>query len=221
MPNDNHKRTAAEISFDDNGDTFAKILRLEEQIKEMGEEMSLLKEENKTLKMKVDQMEEESEDESDDEDGDSVCDGSRWSKKYFALKQFKQENGHCKVPRANKDLGIWVKDMRANFKKKILSQERLDKLNKIGFSWGQGFPEPPSWEDRFQELEKYHGTFGHVNIHVDPDPSLQSELAKWVVEQRKQGKRLYKQRPSSLTMEQYKRLNGLGFKWKISKSRRS
>ena len=78
-----------------------------------------------------------------------------------------------------------------------------------------------TWEDRFQELKEYHSTFHHCNIHVDPNPELQSELAKWVVEQRQQGKRLQKQMPSSLTLDQYKLLDSLGFVWKKPKSRRS
>jgi len=94
-------------------------------------------------------------------------------------------------------------------------------LNKVGFFWGKGFPEPATWEDRFEDVKKYHSTFGHCNIHVDPKPELQTDLAKWVMEQRKQGKKLRKQMPSSMTMEQYKLLDNLNFKWKVPKSRHS
>ena len=47
-----------------------------------------------------------------------------------------------------------------------------------------------------------------------------TDLAKWVVEQRKQGNRLSKEKPSTMTLEQYNRLNSLaGFKWKVPRRR--
>lgn len=46
-----------------------------------------------------------------------------------------------------------------------------------------------------------------------------TELAKWVVRQRKQGKRLRHEKPTTMTLDQYKRLESIGFKWK--KPRRS
>lgn len=229
MPNTNsNKRKADELVGGGDEDLLAKIDRLEEQatsmqqeIEELKKEVATLKGENTTLRATSNAMEEESEEEDDDvDDEDSVCDGSTWSKKYFMLKQYKQENGHCKAPQKT-PLGTFVKDQRVYYKKKTLSQERVDKLNKIGFYWGKGYPEPPTWEDRFEELKKYHSTFHHCNIHVDADPEKQTKLAKWVLEQRKQGKRLQKQIPSSMTMEQYKLLDSLNFKWKVPKSRRS
>ena len=218
----NNKRSAAQLGNHDNDDNavWAKISRLEAQVDTLTQENEQLKVENSTLKSKVNEWEGESDDDDEDDD-ESVCDGSAWSKKYFLLKQYKQENGNCKVPQSHKQLGIWVKGMRAGLRKKTLAQERIDKLNKIGFYWGRDFPEPATWEDRFVELKKYHLTFGHVNIHVESDPALRNDLAKWVVEQRKQGKRLQKTKPSAMTLEQYKRLDALGFKWKAPKSRRS
>ena len=205
-----NKRSASQMSEDD--DLYAKIDRLEK-------ENGTLKQENNTLKEKLLEYEEESDDDEDDED--SVCDGSPWSVKYFLLKQYKQQHGHCKVPQSNKQLGTWVKDTRTNRRKNNISQDRMDKLDKIGFSWGKGHPEPATWEDRFRELQKYHDLFGHCNVHVDPNPALRDDLAKWVMEQRKQGKRLQKSRPSALTKEQYKQLDSLSFKWKVRKPRRS
>mmetsp|Transcript_6966 Transcript_6966/g.13771 ORF Transcript_6966/g.13771 Transcript_6966/m.13771 type:complete len:232 (+) Transcript_6966:787-1482(+) len=98
---------------------------------------------------------------NDDDDHESVCDGSAWSVKYFSLKQYKQEHGDCKVPQKYPELGKWVMNMRAAFKNKKIPQDKIDKLNKVSFNWGKGFPDPPSWEDNFQELKKYHDKFGH------------------------------------------------------------
>ena len=219
--NNNNKRSIAElgdIDHDDNDDALTKIRRLQEENGRLKQQVAELKQENKTLKNTVDGLDEESDDEDDE---DSVCDGSTWSKKYFLLKHYKQENGDCKVPQAHKQLGIWCKDMKKHHKKGTLAQERVDKLNKLGMHWGKGFPEPPTWDDFFAKLKKHVDTFGNANIDVaDADPAQRSELAKWVLEQRKQGKRLSKMKPSAMTPEQYKRLNELNFKWKNPKSRR-
>ena len=94
---------------------------------------------------------------------------------------------------------------RAAFKSNKLPQDQIEKLNKLGFFWGKGFPEPPSWEDRFKELTKYKDTFGHCNVPVNADPSLMTDLAKWVLEQRNRG---------AMTLDHYKLLNDIDFKWK-------
>jgi hypothetical protein len=63
---------------------------------------------------------------------------SLWRKRYDQLIRFKEINGHCNVPQryaTNVELGRWVKDQRTFKTKGKLSQERIDLLNDIGFSW--------------------------------------------------------------------------------------
>ena len=55
--------------------------------------------------------------------------------------------------------------------------------------------------------------FGHEVVCVDKDPSKMTDLAKWVVEQRKEGRRLYKGKITKMTPEQYKSLDGIHFNW--------
>ena len=43
----------------------------------------------------------------------------RWNVRLEECKQYREEFGHCKIPTAykdNKSLGIWVQEMRRNFK---------------------------------------------------------------------------------------------------------
>jgi hypothetical protein len=54
------------------------------------------------------------------------------------LEEFKREYGHCNVPRSyerNPQLGIWCNNHRPLFKNGKLSQDRIDKLNELGFEW--------------------------------------------------------------------------------------
>eukprot|EP00977_Amphora_coffeiformis_P016992 scaffold5385_cov152-Amphora_coffeaeformis.AAC.2 len=220
------KRSADEISGSDT-ELLQEIDHKNQEILRLNEEILRLNNEMKQVKGKLDLHEtknavaSESEDEwSDDEDGGSVCDGSFFSKKYFLLKQYKQENGDCKVPQKHPALGTWIMNKRAAFKSNKLPQDQIDKLNKLGFFWGKGFPEPPSWEDRFKELAQYKENFGHCNVPISTDPSvMMSDLAKWVWEQCKQGKRLQKMKASDMTLDQYKLLNDMGFKWNARTSR--
>ena len=60
-----------------------------------------------------------------------------WEKGFAALKAFKAREGHCVVPAAylkgKYKLGLWVVTQRR--KKDIMSKERRQRLNKIGFVW--------------------------------------------------------------------------------------
>jgi len=61
-----------------------------------------------------------------------------WNKQYEQLKVFKQKHGHLDVPRREeryKSLGWWVYNMRQMKKKGKMSNERIKKLDEIGFEW--------------------------------------------------------------------------------------
>jgi len=58
-----------------------------------------------------------------------------WEKSYAEMKKFKNRNGHCHVPTKRGALGRWVSTQRSKFKHKLLSNDRIEKLNKIGFKW--------------------------------------------------------------------------------------
>ena len=211
MPENKKKRGVVEMSLMEDCKDIQELKAENEALKKANDDLMA---ENQDLKKKLAEHEEEEESDDDSDDDESVCDGTSWSKKYFLLKAYKTENGDCKVPRSHKTLGVWVKNQHQEFGKKKVSQDRVDKLNKLGFSWGKGYPEPPKWEDRFEELQKYKETFGHCNIAVSENPEHRSELAKWVLEQRKQGKRCQKHRPTAMTLDQYKSLRSLGFDFK-------
>jgi predicted helicase len=61
----------------------------------------------------------------------------RWEEGFSKLQQFKEREGHCRVPKGHKEgdfnLGTWVGTQRAN--KDTLTPERLERLNALGFVW--------------------------------------------------------------------------------------
>ena len=62
---------------------------------------------------------------------------SQFDEMMAKLRAFKQEHGHCRVPRCYKDskLANWVKNRRSEKKREVLSKERVAKLDEIGFEW--------------------------------------------------------------------------------------
>jgi hypothetical protein len=61
-----------------------------------------------------------------------------WGSMFSELHRFKIEHGHCNVPSTysgNPKLAYWVIKQRVNYKKGKLSQDRIEKLEKLGFVW--------------------------------------------------------------------------------------
>jgi superfamily II DNA or RNA helicase len=58
-----------------------------------------------------------------------------WLTKYQLLLDFKAQHNTTIVPQHNKEIGRWVNDQRVNFKRKKLSEFRINKLNEIDFVW--------------------------------------------------------------------------------------
>lgn len=62
-----------------------------------------------------------------------------WEKSYKELAAYKNHFGHCNIPisyEANPSLGAWAFSQRMAHKKDKLSQDRIEKLNEVGFSFG-------------------------------------------------------------------------------------
>ena len=166
----------------------------------------------------------EFEDESDDESRSSP-DDDPWSIMYRQLREYRMIHGDCNVPQKSGDnikLGTWVNNQKIKYRNvktgkngTRISQERINKLDSIGFNWGKAYPPPKSWEESFADLKKFRDTFGHCN--VPHNPTNPTPLAKWVTAQRVEGKRFRKGRDSLLTLDQIQRLNDVGFKWKVQR----
>jgi hypothetical protein len=61
-----------------------------------------------------------------------------WRKKFDDLLQFREKNGHCRVPvihPENQALGDWINNQRTAFSEKRMREDRKKMLDEIGFSW--------------------------------------------------------------------------------------
>jgi len=65
----------------------------------------------------------------------------KWECAFAELKAYKAQYGDCLVPKkylvdgGDLDLGAWVNKQRADLHFNFLSQEKVERLNEIGFSW--------------------------------------------------------------------------------------
>jgi hypothetical protein len=134
--------------------------------------------------------------------------GSLWDERFGELQAYKERYGHCRVPdrcSQHPQLGTWVRNVRVRGKKAIFSQERIQRLNQIGFVWDA---HDTSWEQMFSELLGYKQAYGHCNVpHLFAE---NSQLGKWVHKQRQ------KKRDCQLEEERILRLDEIGFTWNPS-----
>ena len=126
-----------------------------------------------------------------------------------ALKTFKAERGHCRVPQRfqeNSRLADWVSRIRTFRNKGTLPSDQEKILTKLGFDWD---PVRNKWDYMFDQLVEYKNEHGHTNV---PQRSGKyRELAHWVRNQRA-AKRY--NRPIIIT-ERGKRLDEIGFCWQL------
>jgi hypothetical protein len=132
-----------------------------------------------------------------------------WQDGFDQLKVFQLREGHCRVPNKHveKDynLGSWVSFQRARHAK--LPSDKVRLLDGLGFVWNQ---REVSWEQGFSSLKLFHGREGHCKV-----PSKHKEgdyyLGPWVSNQR--------QKWSTISAENKRRLEALGFIWDTSKDK--
>lgn len=123
-----------------------------------------------------------------------------WEEMFRLLTQFKKQNGNCEVPtkwKENVRLADWVQRQRIWRKKDRLRKDRVQKLEKLGFSWAiyKGCKEPaapvakaatveaaPAEETEVFIGERLYrlgnGTFVQYSGKGTPPPVLQRYLEK-------------------------------------------
>lgn len=178
-----------------------------------------------------------------------------WMCRYEELVQYKKDYGDCNVPYnypENSALATWVVSQRVAYKKKIsermksktlvLTEKRIELLNKIDFIWDlRSFKQQPKeddqekegkkcytpWSDKFEELVQYKKEHGDCLV-----PQSHPTLGTWVKSQRRQHNLhkleetkekddlLDEMRPRSrikkdVWEERFQKLDSIGFVWHV------
>jgi|GEM_PF-1654261 len=148
-----------------------------------------------------------------------------WEDRLAEVAAFKLEHGYCNIPvhyPANLRLGRFVNAMRTQKNRGVLSEERIAKLDAIGFVWASARKAEvkvgeesvsEAWKNRFEELNAYKREHGDCDV---PSKWDQNEpLANWVSMQRQLRK------ADKLVAGRVALLEEIGFSWRANDSKRS
>ena len=150
---------------------------------------------------------------------------AKWEKAYALAAAYYEENGNLNIPRsyvtaAGERLGQWVASQQWAYPKGKLTDEQVERLNRIGMYWGNR--NDRQWNEGYQEAKRYFEAQGDLNVpinYVSPDGYA---LGKWVKRQR-----YTRQNPEKsgavLTEERISKLDEIGMRWesRIPKSQKS
>ncbi|MBE7896222.1 hypothetical protein G7L40_20030 [Paenibacillus polymyxa] len=134
-------------------------------------------------------------------------DKKKWADKYSLLLKYKHQYGDCDVPVSYvyKDikLGMWVNQQRKSYEKNLLSEDRIKKLEDLGFTWDL---HEKTWNKYFNLLNNYKNIKGNICVpqHYEVD---NIKLGRWVTTQRQLLKN------NLLSQKRIDRLNSIGFQW--------
>ncbi|XGZ09555.1 Helicase associated domain protein [Peribacillus sp. RS7] len=134
-----------------------------------------------------------------------------WNANYISLSEYKKVHGDCNVParyKENPQLSTWVSDQRKSYKRETLPQEKIEKLEALGFVWGVS---NNGWNEKFKQLKEFHEINGHTMIPGN-NPKYKS-LSAWAKNQRK------KHSENKLSEHQLEQLNQLDFVWSVFEER--
>ncbi len=110
-----------------------------------------------------------------------------WQVNFNELVKYLEENNGKYPPKSSKlpkvkRLAIWVGSQRLNYKNKILSKEKLAKLQSIGFIFDS---QEESWQINLDQLTEYlKVNDGKYPSADDPIPEIR-KISAWVFKQRK------------------------------------
>jgi len=130
----------------------------------------------------------------------------KWHVRFEQLKTFKEMHGHCNVPHSyepNKKLGAWVGKQRESYHKQLISQEKVDLLESIGFVWSRRVVS--HWEEMYNNLKAYREVHGHCNVPSRYEPN--EKLGAWVQTQRA------RYNEQQISQEKVDLLESIGFVW--------
>lgn len=139
-----------------------------------------------------------------------------WMQKYYEAKKYYEKNGNLDIPAEyvtenGVNLGIWYRRARDNYRKGILSEERIKLFEDIGVNWTS--IKIRTWNNYFKEAKKYYEANGNLNIKADYVTESGLNLGIWISSQRDSYAK------KRLNQEQADLLESIGMCWHRDKGR--
>jgi len=129
-----------------------------------------------------------------------------WELRFSELKRFQSIHGHCNILKSDKDfiqLYTWIGSQRSNKRRGILSLQRTQRLDELGFLWNFRLE---NWDSFFSELVSFKKEHGHCDVRKYHG----ARLHRWIISQRDAKKR------DSLSFDRTEKLNSIGFIWALN-----
>ena len=157
---------------------------------------------------------------------------AQFQSKVELLREYKRENGHCRVQWHydinGVKLGKWLKHQKEEYKKysagkpAYIRQERIDKLKAVGFDFNDTRQkrDEAQWQSKLELLRQYQERNGHCRV---PERSEIDgvKLGSWLTEQRAAYKRRSDGKPArKITQERIDQLEVIGFDFNDTKQKR-
>jgi len=155
-----------------------------------------------------------------------------WQQRFDELCAYKSAFGHSNVPsryEANRALAAWCGSQRSNYRQYmkakdqgsdtssfIITEDRVQRLESIGFEWSVRTPET-TWKKRLEELRQFKVNYG-ADYAVPSKYKDNPRLGLFAKTQRAQRILFDEGRPSTLDQEKVADLDALGFCWHVSET---
>ena len=146
---------------------------------------------------------------------------AKWEKAYALAAAYYEENGNLNISRsyvtaAGERLGQWVESQQWAYPKGKLTDEQVERLNRIGMYWGNR--NDRQWNEGYQEAKCYFEAHGDLNVPAEYVSPSGYNLGNWVKRQR-----YTRQNPEKscavLTEERIAKLDEIGMRWGKSNSK--
>ena len=140
---------------------------------------------------------------------------AKWEKAYALAVAYYEENGNLNIPRsyvtaAGERLGVWLANQQWSYPKGKLTEEQIERLNRIGMYWGNR--NDRQWNQGYQEAKRYFEAHGDLRVPVNYVSPEGYALGKWVKRQRYT--RLNPEKSGAvLTEERIAKLDEIGMRW--------
>ena len=157
-----------------------------------------------------------------------------WNERFEELKSYKADKGNCNVPirfKGNPSLGQWVSTQRQEYgakrkgNKTNITEERIKALEEIGFVWSlrdtSKMAPRKSWDAHYQSLVDFKEKNGHCDVRVRSKQHPTGSLGRWVEKQRHHYNSRAEKVDAKITADQIRKLENLGFKWRVRNEKRS
>ena len=140
---------------------------------------------------------------------------AKWEKAYALAAAYYEENGNLNIPRSyvtasGERLGQWVSVQQWAYPKGKLTDEQVERLNRIGMYWGNR--NDRQWNEGYQEAKRYFETHGDLKVPGDYVSPNGYNLENWVKRQRYTRLNPEK-RGAVLTEERIEKLDEIGMRW--------